>query len=120
MGPYEAEALDYDGDGQPEVIWGAYDVVALNGASGSLKWRAQNSSRVWPGIVVADLTGDGTPEVIVGRNSDKLIVYDRFGSQIWLRNPFGGVGELRTLAATDLNNDGQVDLTGACLPAGVR
>ena len=32
-GWYSSPAVaDLDGDGQPEVIWGAYDVVALNGA----------------------------------------------------------------------------------------
>src|SRR5216117_1051735 len=51
---------DLDGDGQQDVIWGSYDVVALNGANGSLKWRAPSGNRVWPGIAVADLTGNGT------------------------------------------------------------
>src|SRR2546428_8137438 len=71
---------DLDGDGQPEVIGGAYDVVALNGANGSLKWRATNSNRVWPGIVVADLTGTGTLEAIVGPAFDQLTVSNRFGT----------------------------------------
>ena len=79
-GWYSSPAVaDLDGDGQPEVIWGGYDVVALNGTDGSLKWRASSPDRVWPGVAVADLTGDGTPEVIVGRSSDQLTVYDRFG-----------------------------------------
>ena len=34
-GWYSSPAVaDLDGDGQPEVIWGSYDVVALNGADG--------------------------------------------------------------------------------------
>ncbi len=59
-GWYSSPAVaDLDGDGHAEVIWGSYDVVALDGATGALKWRAPNGSRVWPGIAVADLTGDG-------------------------------------------------------------
>ena len=100
---------DLEGDGQPDVIWGGYDVVALNGANGTLKWRAPSTDRVWPGVAIADLTGDGTPEVIVGRSSDKLTVYNRFGTSVWTRNPFGS-GELRTLAVADLENDGQVEI----------
>ena len=109
-GWYASPAVsDLDPDGLPDVVWGAYDVVALNGADGSLKWRAPNGNRVWPGVAVADLTGDGTLEVIAGRGGDLLTVYDRFGAPIWSRNPFGG-GEVRTLAVEDLEFDGQFDM----------
>src|SRR5438876_3157815 len=109
-GWYSSPAVaDLDGDGQPDVIWGAYDVVALRGDSGSLKWRAPSGNRVWPGIAVADLTGDGTLEVIVARDSDQLTVYNRFGNVVWTRNPFSG-GELRTLAVTDLETGGQLEI----------
>src|SRR5437773_4960150 len=109
-GWYSSPAVaDLDGDGLPDVIWGAYDVVALNGANGSLKWRGASGNRVWPGVAVADLTGDGTLEVIVGRSSDQVTVYDRFGGVVWTRNPFGG-GEVRTLAVADLETDGQLEV----------
>src|SRR5436190_483285 len=101
---------DLNGDGQQDVIWGSYDVVALNGADGSLKWRAPSGNRVWPGIAVADLTGNGTLEVIVGRTSAQPTVYDRFGGVVWTRNPFGGGDELRSLAVADLAKDGQLEI----------
>jgi uncharacterized repeat protein (TIGR01451 family) len=109
-GWYSSPAVaDLDGDGLPDVVWGSYDVVALNGATGTLKWRGANGSRVWPGIAIADLTGNGTLEVIVGRSSDQVTVYDRLGNVVWTRNPFG-FGEVRTLAVTDLENDGQLEI----------
>jgi hypothetical protein len=75
-GWYSSPAVvDLDDDGQPEVIWGSYDLVVLNGSDGSLRARAANGSRVWPGVAVADLTGDGTWELVVGRGSDQLTVY---------------------------------------------
>ena len=110
-GWYSSPAVvDLDGDGAPDVIWGSYDVVALRGDTGALKWRGPgNNNRVWPGIAVADLTGNGTPEVIVGRSGDQVTVYDRFGNVVWTRNPFG-YGEVRTLAVSDLDGDGQLEI----------
>jgi len=109
-GWYASPAVaDLDRDGAQEVIWGSYDLVALNGVDGSLKWRAPNGSRVWPGAVVADLTGDGTLEVVVGRGGNQLTVYDRFGSVVWTRSPFAG-GEVRTLAVDDLEQDGNLEI----------
>jgi hypothetical protein len=110
-GWYSSPAVtDLDGDGTAEIVWGSYDVVALNGSDGSLQWRAPgNNKRVWPGVAIADLTGDGTQEVVVGRSSDELTVYNRDGSVAWSRNPFG-LGELRTLAVDDLENDGRREI----------
>ena len=109
-GWYSSPAVaDIDNDGQAEVLWGSYDLVSLNGATGALEWRGTNGQRIWPGVVVADLTGNGTLEVIVGRGGDQLTVYDRFGSVMWTRNPFGG-GEVRTLAVADLENDGLLEI----------
>ncbi len=109
-GWYASPAVaDLDGDGQPDVIWGSYDVVALDGATGALKWRGANDSRVWPGIAVVDLTGDGPLEVIVGRSGDQVTVYAANGGTVWARNPFGN-GEVRTLAVADLENDGRYEV----------
>jgi hypothetical protein len=98
-----------DGTGLPEVIWGAYDVVALNGTDGSLRWRGPSGDRVWPGVAVADLMANPGLEVAVGRGSDTLTVYSSAGGVLWTVHPFGG-GEVRTLAVDDLEADGQFDV----------
>lgn len=114
-GWYASPAVaDLDNDNQPEVIWGSYDVVALNGADGSLQWRASNDERVWPGIAVADLTGDGDLEIIVGRggdddNNDELTVYNHSGGVEWIADPFGN-REVRTLAVENLENSGTMEV----------
>ena len=109
-GWYASPAVaDLDEDNQAEVIWGGYDVFALNGADGSVEWEGSSGSRIWPGIAVADLTGDGSLEVIVGRSSDLLTVYESDGDVLWQRYPFGS-GEIRTLAVADLEGDGLVEI----------
>lgn len=109
-GWYASPAVaDLDGDGNAEVLWTSYDLVALNGATGALKWRATNGQRAWPGIAVADLTNDGTLEVIVGRGGDQVTVYDNAGNVVWTRNPFGN-GEVRTLAIADLDHDSRQEI----------
>lgn len=109
-GWYSSPAVaDLDRDGTMEVIWGASDVVAINGEDGTVQWRGSSGNRVWPGIAIADLTGDGTLEVIVGRNSNQLTVYQANGSVLWTRNPFSG-GEVRSVAVADLENDGLMEI----------
>jgi hypothetical protein len=109
-GWYASPAVgDIDGDDQMEVVWGSYDVVALNGASGALEWRAPGASRVWPGVALVDLSGDGTLEIVVGRNSDQVSAYTGSGGVLWTRNPFGA-GEVRTLAVTDLERNSSLEI----------
>lgn len=109
-GWYASPAVaNLDADPQAEVIWGSYDVVALDGVNGTLQWRGSNSSRVWPGIAVADLTADGDLEIIVGRGGDRVTVYNHTGGVEWTRNSFGS-GEIRTLAVEDLEFDGQMEI----------
>ncbi len=97
---------DLNKDGQPDVIWGSYDVVVLNGSTGALEWRGDSpTNRVYSSVAVADLTGDGTLEVIVGRDGNEVTVYSNTGAVLWTRHPFSG-GEVRNLAVADLENDG--------------
>ncbi|MCB0152782.1 MAG: VCBS repeat-containing protein, partial [Caldilineaceae bacterium] len=109
-GWYSSPAVaDLDGDGAMEVIGAAYDLVILDGATGALEHRAENGSRTWPGVVVADIDNDATLEIVVGRGSDQVTVYNADGSERWTRNPFGG-GEVRTLATADIDKDYQIEI----------
>jgi hypothetical protein len=109
-GWYASPAVaDLDGDGKSEVIWGGYDLLALNGEDGTTQWKADNPQRIWPGVAVADLTGDGSLEIVVGRGGDQVTAYGAAGAVLWSRNPFGA-GEVRTLAVDDLERDGRLEV----------
>lgn len=122
-GWYSSPAVkDLDNDGQPEVIWGAYTVYVLRGTDGVIRASASaaDHQRVWPGVAVADLSGDGTQEIVVGRGQNQLHVY-RFVppattlQTVWMRNPFanncaGNNCEVRTLAVEDLESDGSLEV----------
>src|SRR5262245_55638886 len=87
-------AADFNNDGQREVVWGGYDLFVMDGATGANLAVAPNGSRIWPGIAVADLTSDGTLEIVVGRSSNQLHVYHATAGTPWsldtvfARNPF--------------------------------
>ena len=77
-GWYASPAVaDLDKDGQAEVLWGGYTLMAVDGAGGTIRWtRPRGSSeRLWPGIVVADLDDNGTQEVVTASGNGKLSVY---------------------------------------------
>ena len=109
-GWYSSPAVaNLNGSSQVQVIGGSYDVVALDGITGSLQWRGSSTGRVWPGIAVADLNGDGNLEIIVGRADGAVTVYNHLGGVQWIGNPFGS-DEVRALAVEDLEHDGLLEV----------
>ncbi len=121
-GWYSSPAVaDLDGDGAPEVVASAYSVVRLDGATGALEWRvasghdrsepgAGNAGRTWPGIVIADLDGDGALEIATAHGGGWASVYraDGFFEDGWPRQPV--TAELRGLTVGDLEGDGTMEL----------
>ena len=105
---------DLDKDGQAEVLWGGYTLMAVDGASGTIRWtRPRGSSeRLWPGIVVADLDNNGTQEVVTASGNGKLSVYGPALAPVggWPQDPTGTGNELRSLAVADLDNNGDMEI----------
>jgi uncharacterized repeat protein (TIGR01451 family) len=110
-------AADIDNDGQVEVVWGGYTPYAVNGATGAIEWnRPASGNRIWPGIAVADLTGNGSLEVVVASHDGRLNIYDGAGSPLSAFNNKqvnGMSNELRTLAVYDLDANGDMEIVVA-------
>lgn len=120
-GWYASPAVaDLDGNGQVEVYWGGYTLIAINGGDGAiLSIRPRGSSeRLWPGIVAADLDGDGVEEVVTASGDGKLSVYGPGLLPIapWPKDPTGGGDELRSLAVADLDGDGDGEIAVCSTP----
>lgn len=109
-GWYSGPAVaDLTGDGSLEIVWGSGNVVALN-AAGSTVWRVDNGNRVWAAIAVADFD-PASPglESAVGRNGNLLTLYSAAGGALWTRSPFAN-GEVRSLAAADIDANGDLEI----------
>lgn len=121
-GWYSSPAVaDLDGNGTPEVVGANYDVFALDGAAGAVVWLvpagydrsnpgATSVGRTWPGVVIADIDGDGRLDVITAHSGGWLSVYERDGyfKAGWPAQP--ATSELRGLSAFDLDGDGKIEL----------
>jgi hypothetical protein len=121
-GWYSSPAVgDIDADGQPEVIASAYSIVALDGATGALEWRvasgydrsqpgAGSVGRTWPGILLADMDLDGSPEIVTAHGGGWVSVYNSQGwfEPGWPQQPT--TNELRGLLVADLDQDGDLEI----------
>ena len=111
-GWYSSPAVaDLDGDGTMEVVGAAYTLFVLNGEDGFLQWSVDPpGSRVWPGVVVTDLSGDGGLEIVVASGGGNVAVYDHQGNfePGWPQNPASN--EFRSLAVDDLDGDGDMEI----------
>jgi hypothetical protein len=111
-GWYASPAVaDINHDGQPDVMWGGYTLMAVNGANGAIEWnQPATHNRLWPSIAVADLFGNGQLEVITGQSGGYVTVYDALGNMLvgWPKQPNGN--EIRSLAVADLENDYQQEI----------
>ncbi|MEG2097267.1 MAG: FG-GAP-like repeat-containing protein [Pseudoflavonifractor sp.] len=141
QGPYYIEesyysapvVADLNGDGKPEVVNAAYTLNVMDAASGTLLWRV-NAGRdrstpyainenpggqVFTDVLVQDIDGDGSQEIIVGYGSGQVSVLDANGyfKPGWPQQP--ATSSIRSLATADVDHDGQWEIiVGAGIASG--
>lgn len=100
---------DLDEDGTPEIVIARAGLLIVWHADGTEVWRADTTGRTWASPVVADLV-PGLPglEVAVAAR-ESIYAFDAGGNAL-PGFPVLWEDELRTLAAGDIDGDGELEL----------
>lgn len=119
---------DIDGNGYPEVLLlGTHEVLrVLNYHGESLlslpeEMKAELRYYVEPQLapLVADLSGDGRPEIVLPLRDGQVFAVNPDGSRHGTWNWFGGGATRSSPAVADLDGDGRIELvTAADFPGG--
>jgi hypothetical protein len=102
-----------DEDDSPEVVvtvWGSRAwVVAIDGATGAEKWAYDdgNSKAI---TAIADVTGDGNPDVITNDSSGHTIALDGSGNLEWTATQLATTMGYFMVSTADLDEDGQPEV----------
>jgi VCBS repeat protein len=109
--------VDLDGDRRLEIVAPAYSTFVFDAKGRQLGKGTATAGRVYAPSVVADLDGDGTPEIVVGGNEGTVAAYDLRGGTLqpkpgWPASTCSGgqCPETRGLAAADLDGDGRAEV----------
>ncbi|MEU1494182.1 VCBS repeat-containing protein [Streptomyces sp. NPDC005776] len=107
-------AIDVDGDKKADLVEGgtsngvwAYSGTSLLDGKPKQLWRATLPGAVHR-IETADVTGDGTPEIVVAADAAVVVLDSRTGTV--LRTIDGGGQYVRSVMLTDLDGDKKSDI----------
>jgi hypothetical protein len=100
---------DLDGNGSMEIIVPRHELLLVWHTDGTVAWRATLPGRIWASPVVADLVPSRAGLEVAVSSRDQIAAYDAQG-QLLPGFPVAWRDELRTLAAGDIDGDGQLEL----------
>jgi len=101
--------LDIDGDGTIEILAARHGVVLAWHIDGTIVFREEVEGRCWASPVVADLRPDLPGLEIAQASADKIYAWQLDGTML-PGFPHSFTGELRSLAAGDIDGDGGIEL----------
>ncbi len=100
---------DLDGDGQKEIIVARHGLVLGWHLDGELVFKAKTPKRIWASPVVADLIPANSGLEIAVASGSEIYLWDKNGNNL-SGFPVSWRGELRSLAAGDIDSDGEYEL----------
>ncbi len=104
--------VDLDGDGTNEIVVPRGERVYAFNADGTNRWLVEDlPGRVWASPIVADFSGDTSLEIVFA-SREAVYMLDASGG-IVPGFPVTWEDELRSIAAGDVNGDGQLDIVVA-------
>ena len=110
---------DLDADGIAEVLCASWQLYVLDGATGEVEWSTDRLGVATP-TAVADVDGDGAPEVVGIGYDGPFVALDGDGTVEWVGDAYVGStdpykgqatsGTLLPLEVADLDADGTVEI----------
>ena len=109
--------VDLNGDRKLELVAPFYSTFVFDAKGRLLGKGTATKGRVYAPGAVADLDGDGRPEIVVGGNDGTVAAYELRGGRLRLEPGWpastcsgGQCPEARGLAAADLDGDGRTEV----------
>lgn len=100
---------DLDGDGNNEIVVARAGTIIAFGKDGATRWTAEVDGRAWSSPIVGDIRGDLPGLEVAQASGDSVYLFTASGDLV-AGFPYTFRGELRSMAAGDVDGNGALDL----------